>query len=61
MFLGPWDSLSKDTGVGCHALPEGIFPTQGSLVSPALTGGLFTTNTTWEAFFAKSEPLSQDK
>ena len=24
------DSPSKDTGVGCHALLQGIFPTQGS-------------------------------
>ena len=24
-----WDSLGKNTGVGCHALLQGIFPTQG--------------------------------
>ena len=24
------DSPGKDTGVGCHALLQGIFPTQGS-------------------------------
>ena len=24
------DSPSKNTGVGCHALLQGIFPTQGS-------------------------------
>ena len=29
-LLCPWDSLGKDTGVGCHALLQGIFPTQGS-------------------------------
>ena len=29
-LLGPWDSLGKNTGVGCHALLQGIFPTQGS-------------------------------
>ena len=27
--LCPWDSLGNNTGVGCHALPQGIFPTQG--------------------------------
>ena len=27
--LCPRDSLGKDTGVGCHALLQGIFPTQG--------------------------------
>ena len=24
----PWDSLGKNTGVGCHAVLQGIFPTQ---------------------------------
>ena len=27
--LCPWDSLGKNTGVGCHALLQGIFLTQG--------------------------------
>ena len=26
----PWDFPGKDTGVGCHSLLQGIFPTQGS-------------------------------
>ena len=25
----PWDSPGKNTEVGCHALLQGIFPTQG--------------------------------
>ena len=25
----PWNSPGKNTGVGCHALPQGIFLTQG--------------------------------
>ena len=25
----PWDSLGQNTGVGCHSLLQGIFPTQG--------------------------------
>ena len=29
-FLCPWDSPGKNTGVGCHALLQGIFLTQGS-------------------------------
>ena len=48
----PWDSPGKNTGVGCHALLQGIFPTQGSnpcLMSPTLIGKFFTTSTTWEA------------
>ena len=40
---------TKNTGVGCHALLQGIFPTQRSnscLMSPALAGGFFTTSAT---------------
>ena len=29
-LLCSWDFLLKNTGVGCHALLQGIFPTQGS-------------------------------
>ena len=29
-LLCPWDSLGKNTRVGCHALLQGIFLTQGS-------------------------------
>ena len=36
-FLCPWDFPGKDTGVGSHALLQGIFPTQGVKPrSPAL-------------------------
>ena len=36
------DSPGKDTGVGCHALVQGIFPIQGlnsCSISPAMAGG----------------------
>ena len=29
-LLCPWDSSGKNTGVGCHFLLKGIFPTWGS-------------------------------
>ena len=29
-FLCPWTSPGKNTGEGCHAILQGIFPTQGS-------------------------------
>ena len=29
-LLCPWDAPGKSTGVGGHALLQGIFPTQGS-------------------------------
>ena len=28
-LLCPWDSTGKNSGVGCHFLLQGIFPTQG--------------------------------
>ena len=54
-LLCPRDSSGKNTGVGCHALLQGIFPTQGSNVDllhlPALAGRFFTTGATWEALY----------
>ena len=40
-----WDSPGKNTGVGCHFLLQGIFPTQGSNLnqSLALAGRFFPT------------------
>ena len=42
------DSPIKNTGVGCHALLQGIFPGPGIeptfLTSAALAGRLFTTS-----------------
>ena len=29
-LLCPWDSVGKNTAVGCHALLQGTFPNQGS-------------------------------
>ena len=44
---------AKNTGVGCCALLQGVFPDPGvehvSLMSPALAGGFFTTSASWEA------------
>ena len=51
-LLCPWNSLGKNTGVGCHALLQGILPFQGlnsSCMSPALAGRFFTTTAAWEA------------
>ena len=46
--------FSKNTGVGCHLLLQGIFLTQGRnlhLWASAWAGGFFTTGVTWEAPF----------
>ena len=32
-LLHPWDFPGKNTGVGCHSLFQGIFLTQGSILS----------------------------
>ena len=46
-LLCPWDSPSKNTGVGCHALLQGVLPDPGfelvSPVAPASAGGFFST------------------
>ena len=42
----PWDSPGKKTGVGCHALLQGTFPTQGLnhvYCVSCIAGGFFTT------------------
>ena len=45
------DSPGENTGVGCHALLQGIFSTPGiepmSVLSPVLSDGFFTTSATW--------------
>ena len=51
-LLCPWDSLGKNTGVDCHAVLQGIFPTQGSnphVLSPTMAGRFFTISSSWEA------------
>ena len=35
-IFSPWDFPCKNTGVGCHFVLQGIFPTQGS--NPCLLG-----------------------
>ena len=40
-LLCPWDFPGKDTGVGCHFLLQGIFPTQGSNWVSCITGRFF--------------------
>ena len=50
-------SPGKNTGVDCHFLLQGTFPTQGSnpclLCSPALAGRFFATSAAWEGGEAK--------
>ena len=45
--LCPWDSLGKNTGVGCHFLLQGILPTLGS--SPRLQMRQIFVNTNFKA------------
>ena len=50
-LLCPWDSPGKNTGVGCHSLLQGFFPTQGS--NPHLLH--------WQAGSLPSEPPEKPK
>ena len=49
-LLCPWDSPGKNTGVGCHAFLQGIFPTKAShpclSCLPASAGRFCTMSTT---------------
>ena len=40
-LLCPWNSLGKNTGVRCHSLLQGIFPTQGLNPGFCITGRFF--------------------
>ena len=49
------DSQDKNAGVDCHALLQGLFPTQGlnlrlNLTSLGVAGGFFTSSAIWEAW-----------
>ena len=46
--LCPWNSPGKNTGVGCHSLLQGIFPTQGLNPGSCIAGRFFTILATRE-------------
>ena len=52
-LLCPWDFPGQEYWGGLPCPPPGGFPNPGlelgSLMSPALAGGFFTTSATWEA------------
>ena len=48
-LLCPWNFLGRNTGVGCHFLLQGIFPTQG--LNPCLLGLLH-----WQAYSLSLAP-----
>ena len=52
-LLCPWDFPGKSTGVGCHFLPQGIFPTQGSIPVSHIVGRCFTIWATREVLSRK--------
>ena len=58
-LLCRWDSPGKNTGVGCHALLKGIFPTHRSNPHLLLAGRLFTTSVTWETPLRKEQKILQ--
>ena len=42
-LLHPWDSLGKNTGVGCQPSPEDLPEPGIKTMSPAVAGDFFTT------------------
>ena len=48
-LLCPCDSLGKNTGMGCHAFLQRIFPTQGSTLHLPHCRQTFYPRATWEA------------
>ena len=48
-FLCPWDSPGKNTGVGCHFLLQGIFPTQGSNQVSCIGRWILYNGASWKA------------
>ena len=48
-LLCPWDSPSKNTGVGSHSLLQGIFPIQGSNLVSCIADRFFSISATKEA------------
>ena len=49
-LLCPWDFPGENTGMGCHFLLQGIFPTQGSNLLHLCTGRQILCHyATWEA------------
>ena len=53
--LSPWNFPGKSTGVGCHFLLQGIFPTQGSNLVSCIPGRHFTIWATREVHHAKCQ------
>ena len=48
-LLSTWNSADKNTGVGCHSLLQGIFPTQGLNSGLQLYSQILYHCATWEA------------
>ena len=55
------DSPGKNTGVGCHALLQRIFLTQGSNpLSPSLAGGFFTADSPGKLSRVHENPMDRE-
>ena len=64
MLLCPWDFQVKNTGVGCHFLLQGIFPTPGiESRSPSLQMNSLPAEPPGKPsyLFFKSLPVSEEE
>ena len=57
-LLCPQNSPGKNTGVGCHALLQGIFPTQG--LNPSLLGLLYCRQILYHLSLSKLQEIVED-
>ena len=53
-LLSPWDFPGKNTGVDCHSLLQGMFPTQGLNLVSHIASRLFTV---WATAFSTNNYL----
>ena len=60
-LLHPWSFLSKSTGMGCHFLLQGIFPTQGSNLGLLHCGQMLTIWATREALILQRLKQTRSK
>ena len=58
-LLCPWGSRGKNTGVGCHSLLQGIFPTQSiESMSPELQADSLPSESPWKPLDNQGIPLA---
>ena len=53
-----WDSPGKNTGVGCHFIPQGIFPIQDQTQASHLADGFFKHLRPWQVHLTSGTKIA---